>query len=100
MSALKRLIVKYLKEVTQKIEAGTCDLTEEEAMSILSIVANESLSKDQACSFLNMSRSKFDSLVQEGVLPKGKKVRGFKELRWYKNDLMINQIKKRPCPKV
>ena len=92
MSALKRLVVKYLKELTYKIEIGNCELTEEEAMSILNIVANEGLSKDQSCSFLNISRSKFDELIREGKLPKGKKVRGFKELRWYKNDLIKSFI--------
>jgi predicted DNA-binding transcriptional regulator AlpA len=34
-----------------------------------------------------MSRSKFDSLVKDGLLPKGKKRRGFKELVWYEDEL-------------
>ena len=36
---------------------------------------------------LNMSRAKFDNMVRDGKLPKGKKVAGFKELIWYKRDL-------------
>ena len=49
-------------------------------MEIISIVANESLSKAQACEYLNLSRSRFDSLIREGRIPRGKKVKGFKEL--------------------
>ena len=45
------------------------------------------MSKDVACSYLNISRSKFDSLVAEGKLPKGKKRRGFKELVFYKDEI-------------
>lgn len=57
-------------------------------MRLISILADEELSKDQACSFLNIQRSKFDNLVRQGVLPRGRKVRGFKELRWNKRDLI------------
>jgi hypothetical protein len=35
-----------------------------------------------------MSRSKFDACVREGFIPKGRKVRGYKELRWKKKDLL------------
>jgi len=45
------------------------------------------LSKDEACSYLNLSRSRFDDLVREGKIPKGKKRQGFKELIWYKDEL-------------
>ena len=37
---------------------------------------------------LNMSRSKFDTLVKEGKLPKGRKEGGFKELKWYVDELI------------
>ena len=57
-------------------------------MRLISILADEELSKDQACSFLNIQRSKFDKYVREGTLPRGRKVRGFKELRWNKKDLL------------
>jgi hypothetical protein len=34
-----------------------------------------------------MSRSKFDSLVRGGRIPRGRKLRGRKELTWNKKDL-------------
>ena len=45
------------------------------------------MSKYEAYSYLNISRAKFDNLVKEGKLPKGKKQQGFKELSWTKREL-------------
>jgi predicted DNA-binding transcriptional regulator AlpA len=90
MNTLTRIVLKELRKVADKIESGNCELTEEEAIDILKVVANEAMSKDQACSYLNLSRSRFDDLVREGKLPKGKKRRGFKELVWYKADLSLS----------
>lgn len=90
MNALTKIVLKELRNVADKIESGNCELTEEEAIDILNVVANEAMSKDQACSYLNLSRSRFDNLVREGKLPKGKKRRGFKELVWYKADLSLS----------
>ena len=85
---LKQLIIKELEDLLDKIKSDSCELTEEDSMDILSIIAKGSLSKDQACGFLNLSRSRFDELIREGKIPKGKKKRGFKELFWYKSDLI------------
>ena len=87
MFDFKKLVAKYLREVANKIDSGECELSKTEAIDILSVVAHEPLTKEQACSYLNMSRSKFDDLVREGKVPKGKKRRGFKELIWYKDEL-------------
>lgn len=88
MTFLLKTVVKYLRDTAKQIEQGDCVLTDEQAMQIMSAIAHQELSKDQACSFLNISRSKFDNLVKEGRLPKGRKVRGFSELRWYKDELL------------
>lgn len=87
MQALKKLITRLLRETADKIETGTCELSDSEAMDIMSVLSHEVMSKEQACSYLNISRSKFDSLVGEGKLPKGRKRRGFKELVFYKDEL-------------
>lgn len=85
--ALKNILVKLLNETAQKIDTGNCELTEEEAIEIMSVLSHQPLSKEQAYLYLNMSRSKFDELIRQGVIPKGKKRRGFKELSWYKDTL-------------
>ena len=84
---LKKQIVKALKETADKIEAGNCELSESEVMDIMSVLSHQVMSKEDACIYMNMSRSKFDDLVREGRLPKGRKRRGFKELVWYKDEL-------------
>lgn len=87
MNIIKKTISKLLRKIADKIDSDTCELTEEQAMEIMSVIGHEVLSKDGACSYLNISRSKFDGLIREGKLPKGKKRRGFKELVFYKDEL-------------
>lgn len=87
MQALKRIVAKLLRDVADKIEAGTCELSEQEALDIMSAVAHKVLSKDQACQFLNLQRSRFDDLVRAGRIPRGRKRKGFKELVWYEDEL-------------
>ena len=89
MEALRKRVVRYLREAADKIELGTCEMSEDEAMDILSVISHEVLSKEQACSYLNLRRSQFDNLVREGKLPRGRKRRGHKELNWYKDELDI-----------
>ena len=76
-----------MREVADKIEVGNSEITESEAMDILSTVAHEAMSKEQACSYLNLSRARFDDLVREKKIPRGKKRAGFKELVFYKDEL-------------
>lgn len=89
MDVIKRTVSKLLRQIADKIDGGTCELDEEQAMNIMATIGHEPLSKDAACSYLNISRSKFDSLVADGKLPKGKKRRGFKELVWFRDELVI-----------
>lgn len=89
MDVIKRTVSKLLRQIADKIDGGTCELDEEQAMNIMATIGHEPLSKDASCSYLNISRSKFDSLVADGKLPKGKKRRGFKELVWFKDELVI-----------
>lgn len=87
MNIIKRQLANILRETANRIEAGTCELDEEQSMRIMSMIAHEPLSKDSACRYLDISRSKFDSMVREGKLPNGRKRRGFKELVWFRDEL-------------
>lgn len=87
MFSLNKLIVKYLRELADKFDTGTSEITESQAIDILRVIAHEALSKEQACNFLNLSRSRFDDYVRDGRIPRGIKVTGFKELIWYKDEL-------------
>lgn len=90
---LKNLVIRELKNLIERLDTGNSEITDEEAMNILGVIANEAMSKDQACSYLNISRSRFDELVRNGELPKGRKRRGFKELVWYRSDLFLTTRK-------
>ena len=87
MFDFRKLVVKYLREVADKIEVGTSEVSESEAIDILRIVAHEAMSKEQACNYLNLSRARFDDLVREKRIPRGRKRVGFKELVFYKDEL-------------
>lgn len=87
MDVIKKTVSKLLRQIADKIDGGNCEIDEEQALHIMSTIAHEPMSKDVACSYLNISRSKFDSLVADGKLPEGKKRRGFKEKIWFKDEL-------------
>ena len=91
-------IKTQLLRIIDDIDAGNSNIDEEDAVKIVKAMKEYSrkdiaMSKYQAYSYLNISRATFDGLVRSGVIPKGKKVAGFKELRWYKKDL--DKIKKK-----
>ena len=88
---LKSLVVRAMKEIIRKLEKDECELTADEAMNIMNVLSHEALSKDQACEFLNVSRATFDNYIKQGKV-KGRKRKGFKELVYYKDEL-INVFK-------
>ena len=87
-----KIIKELLLKIVDNIDSGNSSINEEEALEIIDTLKRlsdkeEELSKYQAYTYLNISRAKFDTLVSMGKLPKGKKVQGFKELRWTKKEL-------------
>lgn len=85
-------IKKLLLGIVDDIDAGNSNINEEEAMQIVKSLRAYSrkdapMSKYQAYTYLNISRATFDNYVRAGKIPRGRKVAGFRELRWYKRDL-------------
>ena len=87
MKGIKSMVAKMMREVADKIDTGTCEMSESEAMEIMGVLSHQAMSKDEAYSYLNLSRSRFDELVRLKQLPKGRKRRGFKELVWFRDEL-------------
>lgn len=86
-------IKKLLLGIVDDIDAGNSNLEEEEEIQIINYLKRMSrkdvpMSKYQAYTYLGVSRATFDNMVRKGEIPRGKKVQGFKELQWYKKDLM------------
>jgi hypothetical protein len=92
-------IIKYaLEEFLDKINTGNSNMTEEDQIDTIRLFnklldKDERLSKKAACAHLKMSRSKFDNLVTQGFIPKGRKDEGFTELSWSKFDLELYKMK-------
>ena len=87
-----KVIKSLLERIINDIDCGNSNITEDEAMDIIKIIKSytdktQRLSKYQACQKLNVSRATFDNLVREGVIPRGEKVVGFKELFWEERTL-------------
>lgn len=87
MQKLKNIIIKLLEDILSKLKSDTCNITEEEALAIINNMTHVAVSKEQASVYLNVSRSKFDNMVSEGTIPKGRKRVGFRELVWYIDEL-------------
>ena len=83
LQVIKRLLLKIVDD----IDAGNSEMSEKELYEVTDLLKrynfrDKYISKYQAFTYLNIRRAKFDNLVREGVLPRGKKVEGFKELQW------------------
>ena len=90
-----KVIKSLLEKIINDIDCGNSNITEDEAMDIIKIIKSytdktQRLSKYQACQKLNVSRATFDNLVREGVIPRGEKVVGFKELFW--NEKTLDEV--------
>lgn len=86
------IIKRYLYKIIDDIDSGNSNITEEEALQLCTTLKeltrkDERMSKYKAYTYLNISRATFDNYVAQGLLPKGKKEAGYKELSWYKKDL-------------
>lgn len=82
-----QVIKKLLLKIVDDIDAGNSELSEKEMFEVVDALKRYNfrekyVSKYQAYTYLNISRAKFDNLVREGRLPRGKKIEGFKELQW------------------
>ena len=85
--SLIKLVVKTLRKTADNLDAGNSELSESEAMDIMGVLCHRSMSKAQACEYLNVSPSYFGDLIRSRQMPKGRKVVGYKELRWYQDEL-------------
>lgn len=86
---VKEIVARLLHQYADNIASNNSNLTEEQAANILSLIVHIEMSKEEICDYLNLSRSRFDDLVREGKLPRGKKVKHKNNLVWYKDEVMF-----------
>lgn len=89
---LDKLIAKELRTIADKFDAGNSHLSEEEQSGILAMLTHTSMSAEEVCSYLHISRPTLTNYIRNGTIPKGRKLRGRNELIWYKDEL-INALK-------
>lgn len=90
-------MLKIIRNILQKfiddIDADNSNLSYQQQCDIIRVLSNignpEEMSKSQAADYIGVCRATFDNYVRDGFIPKGEKIDGFKELRWYKCDLDI-----------
>ena len=85
------LIKQEGQQLLDRINAGNTNITEKDQMLLLDTIraiSDQKLSKYQVAQLLNCSTSKVDSLVSQGKLPKSESQAGFKEVFWYKSDVV------------
>jgi len=88
LKVLRQLLVKLIED----IDADNTRLEEDDLLDIIDKLKELrkkeiQFSKYQAYTYIGKKRATFDNLVREGKIPRGIKVQGFNELRWYKKDL-------------
>ena len=85
-----KIIRNLLQQIIDDIDSGNSNITEEQQKKILEFTQElnrKELSKLEAASYIGVSRATFDNYIKKGLLPKGHKRPGFKELSWNKSDL-------------
>ena len=87
-----KIIREILSKIVNDIDAGNSNITDNDALELTKILKSytdktQKMSKYQACRHLNVSRATFDNYVREGLLPRGTREAGFKELFWTQKDL-------------
>lgn len=87
MDIVRKELSKSLREVADKLDANTSELNEEQSIQLISILAHEPISREEASMELNVSRTKFNNMIDEGIVPKGRKRFGLKELIWYRDEI-------------
>lgn len=91
MDSLSNILASYLENIADKLRKGTSDVDKDTLLQCFELLqesdSTQLLSKEQACKYLNMSRSTFDTYIRNGWISPGQKRLGFKELSWTKCDL-------------
>lgn len=97
MTIIRDTFQKFVND----IDAGNSNLSYEQQCGLIRIMnginigsEENEMNKTQAADYIGVCRATFDNYVRDGILPKGRQVGNFKELRWYKCDLdlyLMNQ---------
>ena len=94
MDIVRNALSKLLRETADKLDANTSEVDEEQAVKIMELIAHKPLTKEEAAMHLHIWPSRFDTLIREGKLPKGRKKLGQKNKIWYLDEIENSQYVK------
>ena len=102
---MMQLIKTILEQFIKDIDSGNSNINEAEQGEIISLfekINHKEMSKIESANYIGVSRATFDNYIVKGLIPKGHKRQGFKELSWFKKDLDIclKGMKKQEIPKL
>lgn len=84
------VIKQILQQFIDDIDSNNSRMSEKEQIETLCYlqkIVSKDLSKIEAADYIGVSRSTFDNYIKKGLIPKGQKRQGFKELSWNKSEL-------------
>lgn len=82
----KKMLIKILKDVADKVENDTCGLDEEELIDLANKLTHVKLNIEKTCRHLNCSRATLNRMIIDRRIPKPYKELGGKEY-WYQDEL-------------
>lgn len=85
-----QIIRSLLQQIINDIDSNNSNISERQQFEFIKFIQKintKELSKLEAAEYIGVSRATFDNYVREGLIPKGQKRTGFKELSWNKCDL-------------
>lgn len=87
-SPVEKIVAKLLIDYGNNIKNGNSHLDSEQCVNILSAICHIEMTKPEVCEYLNISRSRFDDLVRDGIIPRGKHSKHRNNLIWYKDEII------------
>ena len=85
-----QIIKKLLQQIIDDIDSNNSNISEKQQFEVIQFIQKintKELSKLEAAEYIGVSRASFDNYIRKGLIPKGHKRPGFKELSWNKFDL-------------
>ena len=86
LSLIKEILLQFIND----IDSGNTNIEEEQQEELIQIfnrIMQKEYSKTESANYIGVSRATFDNYINKGLIPKGHKRQGFKELSWNKSDL-------------
>ena len=78
----KKAIAAIFRQIANKIEAGTCEVDDEELTEIANSFIHRKLNAEQLARHLNVSRSTITRMVADGRIPRPRKTLGGDKYWW------------------